>query len=156
MKQKNQTKSDASICHEVQIHYKRPLFDAERNIKSSIDMEAILRDFIDAKRIDHKEFFWIVLLSNANQVLGLSEIGVGSSNVVAINIKEICQLALLANATRVIACHNHTSGRLVPSEADRQLTKKLTKALKLLDIELLDHLIITSEGYASFVDNDWM
>ncbi|WP_299884389.1 RadC family protein [uncultured Lacinutrix sp.] len=147
---KNQT------CHEVQIHYKRPLFDTEKKIKSSTDTESILRDFIDTKRIDHKEFFWVILLTNASQVINISEIGVGSSNGVSVNVKEICQLALLSNAMRIIIAHNHPSGTLEPSQADRQLTQKLKQTLNLLDIELLDHLIITSESYISFVDNNWM
>jgi DNA repair protein RadC len=52
--------------------------------------------------------------------------------------------------------HNHPSGKLTPSEADKEITKKITKALKLLDITLLDHLILTSEGFVSFSDSDWL
>ena len=73
-----------------------------------------------------------------------------------VNIKEICQLALLGHAMQIIIAHNHPSGTLTPSQADRKLTDKLKNTLNLLDIELLDHLIITSESYISFVDNNWM
>lgn len=156
MKRKNAKPMEASACHEVQIHYKRPLFDSEKKICSSKDAYKVLCEFMDTNRIDHKEFFWIILLSNANQVIGISEIGAGCSNSVTVNFKEICQLALLSHASGILIAHNHPSGSLKPSQADRHLTKKLKKIIQLLDINLLDHLIITSERYISFVDNNWM
>lgn len=143
-------------CNEIEIHYKRPIFNSHNKVSSSEDSERFFRSFIDEKRIDYKEFFWVMLLTNANQIIGISEIAVGNTTGVSINIKEIYQLALLANATAIIVAHNHPSGKLVPSEADRKLTRKLTDASKLLDITLLDHLILTSEGFVSFSDCNWM
>ena len=72
------------------------------------------------------------------------------------NVKEIYQLALLSNASAVVVAHNHPSGKLKPSTADKDLTQKLKEAFKLLDITLLDHLILTSEGFSSFSDSGWM
>ncbi|WP_292942880.1 JAB domain-containing protein [Olleya sp. UBA1516] len=143
-------------CHEVQIHYKRPFFNIIKKVSSSEDSEKLLRSFIDIERIDYKEFFWVLLLTNANQVIGVSEIAVGNTSGVMVNIKEIYQLALLANASAIIVAHNHPSGKLTPSEADKRLTQKLSNASKLLDITLLDHLILTSEGFVSFSDSNWM
>lgn len=142
--------------NEIEIHYKRPIFNPNNKVASSEDSERFFRSFIDEKRIDYKEFFWVMLLTNANQIIGISEIAVGNTTGVSINIKEIYQLALLANAPAIIVAHNHPSGKLVPSEADRKLTRKLTDASKLLDITLLDHLILTSEGFVSFSDSNWM
>lgn len=142
--------------NEVQIHYKRPIYDTNCKVASSEDSERILRAFIDPKRIDYKEFFWVLLLTNANQVIGISEIAVGNTTGVSVNIKEIYQLALLANAPAIIVAHNHPSGKLKPSEADKRLTKRLSNASKLLDILLLDHIILTSEGFVSFSDSNWM
>lgn len=139
-------------CHEVQIHYKRPLYDTEKTIKGPRSADAILRDFIDMDRIDLKEFFWVILLTNAHQVIGISEIGVGCSKGVTVNVKEVCQLALLSNAASIVVAHNHPSGKLEPSQLDRNITGKLTEILHVLDIALLDHLIITSEGYTSLSD----
>ena len=155
MKSKHATPVVASACHEVLIHYKRPVFDTQKTIRSSADAHNILREFIDINRIDHKEFFWVLLLSNANQVMAISEIGVGCSLGVTVNFKEICQLALLCHSSNILIAHNHPAGTLQPSLSDKQLTKKLKKALSLLDISLLDHLIITSEDYCSFVDSGW-
>lgn len=150
------TTSAIAKCHEVQIHYKRPLFNLDNKVSSSEDSERILRAFIDSKRIDYKEFFWVMLLTNANQIVGISEISVGNTTGVSVNVKEIYQLALLKNASAIIVAHNHPAGKLSPSETDRKLTKKLTDASQLLDITLLDHLILTSEGFVSFSDSNWM
>lgn len=149
-----QTISELQL-HEVEIHYKRPVLNDNLKIKSSEDSVRLLRQFIDTKRIDYKEFFWVLLLNNSNQLLGISEIAVGSTNGVTVNIKEVFQLALLTNATCIIVAHNHPSGKLKASEADKRITQKLMKASKLLDLTFLDHLIITSEDFMSYSDSKW-
>lgn len=149
-----QTISELQL-HEVEIHYKRPVLNDNLKIKSSEDSVRLLRQFIDTKRIDYKEFFWVLLLNNSNQLLGISEIAVGSTNGVTVNIKEVFQLALLTNATCIIVAHNHPSGKLKASEADKRITQKLMKASKLLDLTFLDHLIITSEDFMSYNDSKW-
>lgn len=156
MKPTKRTTLDIPVCHEVQIHYKRPLYDTAKRISSSQEVETILRDFADIERIDYKEFFWVILLTNANQVIAISEIGVGTTTSVLVNTKEILQLALLAHATGIIIAHNHSSGKTAPSDRDHNITKCLKKSAKLLDITLLDHLILTTESYASFADEGWL
>ena len=141
--------------HEVEIHYKRPVLSDKLKIKSSEDSVRLLRQFIDTKRIDYKEFFWVLLLNNNNQLLGISEIAMGTTNGVTVNIKEVFQLALLTNVTCIIVAHNHPSGKLIASESDKRITQKLKKASKLLDLTLLDHLIITSEDFMSYSDSRW-
>ncbi|MDG5490620.1 JAB domain-containing protein [Psychroserpens sp. SPM9] len=140
-------------CSEIEVCYKRPLFNKMMHIKGSKDADQILRSYIDLERIDLKEFFWVIPLSNANRVLGISEIGSGTIKGVATNIHEIYQLVLLTNASSLIVAHNHPSGTLKPSANDKQITKKLMKLAELIDVTLLDHLIITSESYFSFSDN---
>ncbi len=147
------TENKRCPCHEVQIHYRRPIFDVPKKIASSEDADAILREFIDLGRIDHKEFFWLILLNNSNYVIGMSEIGAGNTTGVCVNFKEIFQLAILANAMGIIVAHNHPSGNLNASTSDIQITQKLRESTKLLDITLLDHLIITSEGFRSLSDD---
>lgn len=121
-------------------------------ITSSLDASNIFRKIIDEHRIDYKEIFCVMLLSRANQVLGVSEIGSGSNAGVVMNTAEIFQLALLANASAIVICHNHPSGKLIPSEQDIECTRKIREASKLLDLRLLDHIIIASEGHYSFSD----
>ena len=152
MKQKN-VSTQLLSCSEVEIHYKRPLFQNMIHIKSSEDVDKTIKQFINPKRIDLKEFFWVVLLTNANRVLGISEIGAGTVKGVVSNFHEIFQLILLTNAVAFCVIHNHPSGNLKPSEKDKSITKKLQKIAKLFDVTFLDHLIITSEGYYSFSDN---
>ena len=141
-------------ANEIEIHYKRPLFKTMKHIRSAEDVDKLIRTFIDAKRIDYKEFFWVMLLNRANRVLGISETAIGTSSHVTVDVKEICQLALLASSNAVVVIHNHPSGRLKPSESDTKITETIKKALAYFDILLLDHLIITSENYFSFADEN--
>ena len=138
--------------HEVKITYVRPIFNEMPTIKSSKDADKVLRESIDLKTIDHKEFFWVILLTNSNQVLYISEIGKGEIAGVVVNIKEIFQLALKANAAAIIICHNHPSGKLKPSQKDLDITKTINTIAFFHSFQLLDHIIITSEGYYSFQD----
>ncbi len=135
---------------EIQIHYKRPLYSEMKLICSAESAEKIIREFADPNRIDLKEFFWVMTLTNANRLLGISEIASGSSSGVIVSIKEILQLALLTSAVSLIIFHVHPSGNLNISAGDKRITSKLKKAAELMEITLLDHIIISSEGFVSF------
>jgi DNA repair protein RadC len=137
---------------EVQIHYSRPNIIEMPQITCSMQTEALLRSHIDLKRLDLKEFFWIILLTHTNHVLGISEIAVGDTAEVAVNKKEIFQLALKANASHIILCHNHPSGNTQPSLSDLSLTKDIASFSSMIGVTIADHLIISSEGYYSFAD----
>jgi DNA repair protein RadC len=149
---KNNKILDSGTMHEVEIVYIRPVFDSMPTIRSSSDVERIMRQVIKLNRIDYKEFFWVLLLNNSNKVLSCSEIAKGGTTGVNVNIKEIFQLILKSNATGLILCHNHPSGKLKASKSDEQITYKISAAAKVFDINLLDHIIITKESYFSFVD----
>ncbi len=131
----------------VEIHYQRPHLDNTPKISSPEESIQYILSIAEPNRIDLKEFFWIVLLSNANRVLGVAEICVGELNCTAVDLREIMQLALLTNASNVILAHNHPSGQLKPSHADLALTKRIITAGELLHIKILDHFIITSESF---------
>lgn len=138
--------------HEVEIVYKRPVLDSMSKVTRPEDSVSLFRQVIPPDRIDYKEFFLVALLGRSNHVLGISMIGMGSTSGSAVNIKEIFQLAIKTNATSIILCHNHPSGNLLPSESDIAITRRIKEACKLCDIVLLDHLIITSEGFYSFIE----
>ena len=142
--------------HEVEIHYARPIKVTLNNVKHMEDASRIFRESIDLLKIDLKEFFWVMLLNHSNNVLGISEIGKGNISTVIVNIKEIFQLAIRCNACSVILCHNHPSGNLNPSQTDIQLTKKIQEAAKLLEIQILDHIILTTEGHTSLMEKGHM
>jgi len=137
---------------EIQIHYKRPLFDSMKWVTNALDANEILRQYIDPNIIDVKEHFYVMLLNNANRVLGISLISIGELRGTMVNIKEIFQLTLLTHADYVILAHLHPSGLLKPSDNDIEITEKIQYGLSLLDVTLLDHLIITSESFFSFAN----
>lgn len=139
-------------CAEIELHYKRPLLSSMKHISSSKDAETILRAYIPLNRIDLKEFFWVLLLSNTNRLIGISQLATGTQRSAHVQIREIFQLTLVANASNLIVAHCHPSGNLTVSDADIKLTKKIQKLCDLFDVSLLDHIIITSESYTSFSD----
>ena len=140
--------------HVVELHYTRPLFTSMYHIKNSEDANDVLRTFINNKQLDLRECFWIILMTNANRVLAVSEVAQGTSKGVQTNIKYIFQLALLVNASALILAHVHPSGNLNFSKTDISETKKIQRLAKVMDITLLDHLVITSESYTSMVQED--
>jgi len=138
--------------HEIEVIYKRPAISEMKDISRSSEAEEIFRIMIPEGKIDFKEFFLIALLSRCNRLLGVSNVSTGTSAGTCVNVKEILQLALKTNASAIIVCHNHPSGNIQPSESDIKLTEKIKQACKLFEIVLLDHVIISSEGYYSFAD----
>ncbi len=101
--------------------------------------------------LSHEEF-WIIYLNNSNKVLSKSQISKGGITGTVVDVRLVYKTALETGATAVILCHNHPSGTLTASEADKQITKKLKLAGESLDIKVLDHLIITENDYFSFTD----
>ncbi len=101
--------------------------------------------------LPHEEF-WIVLLNRANQVLERVNISKGGVSQTVVDVKIIFKMAVEKLASAIILCHNHPSGNLKASDADKHLTKKLMEAGKILDIPVLDHLIFADNTYLSFAD----
>ncbi|MBL7472831.1 RadC family protein [Robertkochia sediminum] len=101
--------------------------------------------------LPHEEF-WVLYLNNSNRVLKHEQLSKGGITGTLVDIRLALKLALELNATAMILAHNHPSGTLIPSEADKQLTRKFHKAAGSLDIKLLDHLIVTDKEYYSFAD----
>ena len=148
------TKVVSQPLTEIELHYKRPPMEKLVQITNSDEANTYIRTYINPNRLDLKEFFWVMYLTHNNQVLGCTEIASGKATSVCVNIREIFQIALMTNATSIILVHNHTSGSLVISVDDREFTKKIQDIAVLFDISLLDHLIITSESYCSFNDEE--
>ena len=103
--------------------------------------------------IELVEEFKVLLLNRNNRVLGLVTIGIGGITCVLVDVRLIMAACLKAAATKFICCHNHPSGNLAPSNHDKEYTKKLKQAGELLDIQLVDHLIITKEGFCAIEDH---
>lgn len=144
------TKIISKPMHEIELHYKRPLMDGMTKITNAEEAHNCFKQYINPNRIDLKEFFWVIFLTNANQVLGIAEIGSGTDKGVRVNVKEIFQLALTSNSSAIIVAHNHPSGKLIISSSDKEMTERIKKICILFSITLIDHLIITSESFSSF------
>ncbi len=99
----------------------------------------------------HEEF-WILLLNRSNYVIGTECVSSGGVAGTVVDAKIIFKKAVLALASSIILCHNHPSGGLQPSQADLDITQKLKKGGKSLDIMILDHLIVSERGFYSFAD----
>ena len=106
--------------------------------------------------IEHRESFWVLFLSRANKFLGAYEVGRGGVAGCVADPKLVFHAALKANASGIIISHNHPSGNLQASAADLSLTKKIKDGGRLLEIEVLDHIILTPESFMSFANDGLM
>jgi len=101
--------------------------------------------------LQHEEF-WIIYLNNSNKVIQKNQLSKGGITGTLVDVRIVLKTALEFGATGLILAHNHPSGTLKPSEADKQITQKLKIAALSIDIKVLDHLIITEKAYFSFAD----
>jgi DNA repair protein RadC len=109
-----------------------------------------------AHSMEHHEEFYILLLSRSNRILGYYRVSSGGLYGTFVDAKIVWQAVITANACSVVLMHNHPSGNLSPSQADIDLTKKMKEGGKLLDISVLDHIIVTTDGFYSFADEGMM
>ncbi len=101
--------------------------------------------------LPHEEF-WVLFLNNSNKVIYKSQISKGGITGTIVDLRIVFKLAFEQNAVALILVHNHPSGKLTPSDADKKLTQKIKTAGENLDIQVLDHIIITENDYFSFAD----
>lgn len=120
-------------------------------IGSSADVCKLMQPIIGD--LPHEEF-WVLLLNNSNKVIYKLQLSKGGLTQTVVDIRMLFKTALEHLATALILVHNHPSGQLVASNADKDITQKIKLAGNSLDIKLLDHLIITQTGYFSFADED--
>lgn len=138
---------------EIQLSYKSIVKPSLRpKITSSKDAHDVLRKYWDGDKLELVEQFKVMLLNRANRVIGLLDLSTGSTTGTIADPRLIFCAALKGNSCGIIVAHNHPSGNLSASQADIALTNKLQQAGKFLEIQLLDHLILTSESYISFAD----
>lgn len=130
------------IVSEIQLKYQpQPLTET---INGAKDIHQLLINHVfDAETIGYKETFKVLLLNNANKIIGYTTISEGGLTSTIVDVRVIMQTALVSNATSIIITHNHPSGNPNPSGHDDNLTKKIKSACELMDIRLLDHIIVT-------------
>jgi len=98
------------------------------------------------------EEFWVLFLNRANKIINKQKISQGGVSGTVIDIRLVLKQAIEKLASGIILCHNHPSGNIQPSKSDIDITKKLKDAAKLMDINVLDHIIVTDNEYFSFAD----
>lgn len=144
--------NEIKISYSQKSNSKKPF-----KILSSRDANQIIQSSWDKDTIELFETFKVVYLNNSNVVKGISTISTGGITGTVIDLRIIFATALKTLSTAIILTHNHPSGTLRPSEADRKLTQKIINAGDLLDIKVLDHLIVTpNKKYYSFKDEGLM
>lgn len=131
--------------------------NTQEKISHASDVARIARAVLDARPTEeqHKEYFYMIGLNSKNIIQVIDLISFGTVNQAGVYIREIVRTAIIKNCVSVIVFHNHPSGEITPSREDRNITGKIRQALKLLDIQLLDHVIIGSEeaGFYSLSDD---
>ena len=120
-----------------------------KSISGSTDAFAVLEPVLS--ELEHEEF-WILYLNNANRVIRKAQVSKGGITGTLVDVRLVLKEALEIGAVAIILAHNHPSGALKPSEADKAITAKLKKAAQILDIKVLDHLIVAERAFFSFAD----
>jgi len=143
-----------NYLNEITIQYSKKSF-GNTSVKTSSDAEIMSREIysITESQIEVKEYFFILLLNRANEVLGYVKLSEGGICGTFVDTRLAFASVLKGLATGIILLHNHPSGNANPSETDIQLTRKFRSIGELLDIAILDHIILTATGYYSFADN---
>ena len=122
---------------------KYPKFQNSRELFESFREELAVLD---------REYFFLITLDSKNRTIGYHTVSIGSLSTSVVHPREVWKPAILDSAAAVIFLHNHPSGDPAPSLEDRECTKRLTSAAKILGIRVLDHVVIGEEGYFSFAD----
>ncbi|MCR9227234.1 MAG: DNA repair protein RadC [Flavobacteriaceae bacterium] len=140
-----------TIAAALEMGRRRRLEDTSKIIKiqSSFDAFELLYPLIG--ELPHEEF-WIVYLNNSNKVVHKTQLSKGGITGTLVDVRLVLKQALEIGAVGIILAHNHPSGTLLPSTADKQITQKLKTAADALDIKILDHLILAQQEYVSFAD----
>ena len=118
-------------------------------IRSSADIYSLMRFDIGNSP---QEQIWLITVSRRNAVMARHHLTTGSAVASVFDMKRALKLALLDEASGIILCHNHPSGNLRPSQQDDQITRSLLNAAKTMDLRMLDHVIISAEGFYSYAD----
>lgn len=143
------------ILNEVVMSYKKTT-DLSSSmfsmVNSSLKTAKVLREIWN-EEFAIRESFYILCYDHSLSIVGYKKIADGGLDAVLVDIRLLMTTALLCRATAIVVAHNHPSGTLCPSKADRNLTSKIQEACNLLDIVLNDHIILTEEDYYSFYDS---
>jgi DNA repair protein RadC len=137
---------------EIKIRYNRSTKGFLGKVTNSKDSFEFLKKVFDRRTLQLQESFVVLYLNRANQILGYYKHSIGGITGTVADPRIIFATAIVSASSAVVISHNHPSQNLTASQADIELTRKIKEGGKLLEIQLLDHLIITTTGYFSFAD----
>jgi len=139
------------IISALELGRRQKSFPAKQKQKITCSRDAF--DLISpyVENIGHEEF-WVVFLNRANKIVEIKNVSSGGITGTVFDVRLVFKDALLLEATNLILCHNHPSGNLQPSNADKDITSRTIEAGKLMNISVLDHIIIAEDQYFSFAD----
>lgn len=138
---------------EIQVSYRPKLIGTEK-IETSANAYKYLISQFPRRTIGLQESFVALYLNRANNILGCHHSSIGGLSGTVADIRILLAVALKSMASKIIISHNHPSGNLYPSSADKEMTAKIKEACRVMDIMLLDHIIVSPIGnkYFSFTD----
>ena len=142
-----------SIATALEIGRRRAAQDVPEKVqvKNSSDLFKILQPYLSDLQTEE---FWVVFLNQSNKVLGKTKLSSGGINQSVVDVRILFKAAIENFATGIVIAHNHPSGNLKPSQEDIKITKQISEGGKILNIQLLDHLIITQNSFFSFADEN--
>ena len=140
-----------TLCAALELGKRRleDKFEERPQVKSSQDAYDFMGPYL--RDLNHEEF-WVLLLNQAHRIISREMVSKGGTSGTVVDARIIFKKAINQQASALILLHNHPSGQLYPSDADRTITKKLRKGGEFLDVKVLDHLIVAGDGYYSFSD----
>ena len=146
-------KTAKNFINEVQLEFQKKLFSTNK-ITSPADAAELSREIYIStnSRIELKEYFFVIMLNRANEVLGYIKLGEGGITGAVADLRLAFATAIKCLASGIILLHNHPSSNISPSENDKALTRKFSQVGEMLEISVLDHIILTANSYYSFAD----
>ena len=142
---------ETMLLQETELRFKSGKQKPSKKITDSSGSAKIFREIL-GEEISIYESFAVLFLNNNGKVIGWQKIASGGITACVVDVRILFSAALQCLATSIIVAHNHPSGNLRPSDEDRRITRQISEAGKVLQIQLLDHLILTEESYYSFAD----
>lgn len=141
------------LAPEVKVRITRGKKVASAKITSASSSVDILKKFISRSKVQTQEFAVAIFVNNNGNVLGVYQFGQGGYTATVMDYRLLMAAALKLGAVGIILAHNHPSGSLTPSDADKGITREIVKVANFHNMKVLDHIIITLDGYYSFAEN---
>ena len=137
-------------AYELVVKRKKVAEQSEERVEQPAAAAKMFRDFA---KDSNQESLFVMVLGARNNLIGIEQIYVGTATGTSVRVNEVFRSCILTGGQGIVVVHNHPSGDHSPSDEDKKLTEDLIRGARLLDIEFLDHLVISSEGYTSIRSN---